>query len=83
MPKLTITWSNHFNNERNTLHFYQSGKCPGYAEKEIKLTAAGTWSIYLEGKLHSIGSSWADIPNRVQKCNNLTHLLNTIGSMKL
>ena len=83
MPKLTSTWSKHFNNEKNTLHFYQFGKCPGYAEKEIEITAAGTWSIYLEGKLRSIELSWADIPNRVQTCNDLTHLLDTIGSMKL
>ena len=54
MPKLTSTWSKHFNNDKNTLHFYHFGKCPGYAEREIELTVDGTWSIYLEGKLHSL-----------------------------
>ena len=82
MPKLTTKWFKHFNNDKNTLHFYQFGNCPGYAEKEMELTAAGNWSIYLEGKFQSLELSWADIPNRVQTCSDVTHLLDTIGSMK-
>ena len=82
MPKLTTKWSKHFNNDKNTLHFYQFGNCPGYAEKEMELTAAGNWSIYLEGKFQSLELSWADIPNRVQTCSDVTYLLDTMGSMK-
>ncbi len=82
-PKLTSTWSKYFNKDKNTLHFYQFGKCPGYAEKEIQLTAAGTWSIYLEGKLRSVDLSWTQIPDIVKTCDDLKHLLGTIGSMKV
>ena len=41
-PKLSKTWSKYFNTDRNTLQFYQFGECPGYAEKELEIIAAGT-----------------------------------------
>jgi hypothetical protein len=54
-----------------------------YAEKEIALTAAGTWSTFLEGKHQSVDLGWTDIPDTVRTCNELKHLLDTIGNMKL
>ena len=83
MIELNSKWSKQFNSDKNTIHFYQFGKCLGYAEKEIALTAAGTWSIFLEGKHRSVDLGWTDIPDTVRKCNELKHLLDTIGNMKL
>ena len=65
MPQLTSKWSHYYNSDKNTLHFYQFNKCPGYADRELELTEAGTWTIHLEGKQRSIDLSWTDIP----KCN--------------
>ncbi|CAB3981951.1 Hypothetical predicted protein [Paramuricea clavata] len=63
MLELNSKWSKQFNSDKNTIHFYQFGKCLGYAEKEISLTAAGTWSIFLEGKHRSVDLGWTDIPD--------------------
>ena len=83
MPQLTSKWSHYYNSDKNTLHFYQFNKCPGYAERELELTEAGTWTIHLEGKQRSFDLSWTDIPNAIKTCNDLKCLLDTIGSLKV
>lgn len=82
MPKLTSQWSNYFNNAKNTLHFYQFGNCPGYAEREIEVTADGTWSIHFEGKHRNINLDWLDISDTLKSCADLVELLNTVGGLK-
>ena len=82
MPKLTSKWSKHFNPNKKTLHIYQFGQCPGYAEREIELTAAGTWSIHFEGRKRNIDLDWADVPSTIKTNRDLVHLLDTVGNMK-
>ena len=40
MPKLTSNWSKNCNSNKKILYIYQFGQCPGYAEREIELTAS-------------------------------------------
>ena len=82
MKKLTSQSSNYFNNAKNTLHFYQFGNCPGYAEREIEVTADGTWSIHFESKHRNINLDWLDISDTLKSCADLVELLNTVGGLQ-
>ena len=82
MPQLTSKWSKYFNNAKNTLHFYQFRNCPGYAEREIEVTADRTWSIHFEGKHRDINLDWLDIPATLKSCADLVELLNAVGGLK-
>ena len=82
MPQLTSKWSKYFNNAKNTLHFYQFRNCPGYAEREIEVTADRTWSIHFEGKHRDINLDWLDIPATLKSCADLVELLNAVSGLK-
>ena len=39
-PHLSNAWSKYFSADKNMLHFYLFGQCPGYAEREVVVTSA-------------------------------------------
>ena len=77
MPKLTSNWSKNCNSNKKILYIYQFGQCPGYAEREIELTAAGTWSIHFEGRKRNIDLDWSDVPSNIKTSRDLVHLLDS------
>lgn len=84
-PALDGEWSfyENLNSEQKTVHFYFFGNCPGYAEREVKLYANGSWNLYVEGIQRDIEVEGADFPKPVKTYGDVVYLLNLVGNLKV
>lgn len=82
LSQISSKWSKYFNADKQTLHFYQFNACPGYAKRELEVTANGSWSVYSEGKKRDISFEWSNIPTTLKCYSDIMELLDTIGNMK-
>ena len=81
----TSNWSQWFNSETASIHIYQFGLSPGYAEKEIKISKTFDWSLYVEGieRQKSHLNLLKEVPDSVISVASLAELLKLIDECRI